>query len=77
MWDFCRAVDDAVDEVVPENEWKGGLAPEARARAAESLAGWRDELERIYGGIPLTPQGKALQPWVVRVQPAASASSRR
>ena len=21
VWDFCRAVDDAVDEVVPEGEW--------------------------------------------------------
>ena len=21
VWDFCRAVDDAVDEVVPEQEW--------------------------------------------------------
>jgi phytoene/squalene synthetase len=33
VWDFCRAVDDAVDEVVPEEEWAGGLPPEARARA--------------------------------------------
>jgi phytoene synthase len=64
VWDFCRAVDDAVDEVVPEQDWHGGLTPEARARATESLAVWREELERIYGGIPLTPQGKSLQPWV-------------
>jgi hypothetical protein len=30
VWDFCRAVDDAVDEVVPEAEWKGGLTDAAR-----------------------------------------------
>src|SRR5262245_54635566 len=64
VWDFCRAVDDAVDEVVPESEWKGGLAPAAKARAAESLEGWRAELRRVFDGIPITPQGKALQPWV-------------
>jgi phytoene synthase len=64
VWDFCRAVDDAVDEVVPENEWKGGLTPVAQARAVESLATWREELDRIYGGVPLTSQGKSLQPWV-------------
>jgi phytoene synthase len=63
VWDFCRAVDDAVDEI-PEDEWKGGLSSEARARATESVAVWRDELDRIFGGIPLTPQGKSLQPWV-------------
>ena len=63
VWDFCRVVDDAVDEI-PEHDWKSGLTSEARARAVESLALWRDELERIYGGIPLTPQGKSLQPWV-------------
>lgn len=63
VWDFCRVVDDAVDEI-PEDEWKGGLSSEARARAAASLALWREELDRIYGGIPLTPQGQSLQPWV-------------
>jgi len=63
VWDFCRAVDDAVDEI-PEEEWKGGLSDEARARAAESLAVWREELDRVYGGVPLTPQGRSLQPWV-------------
>jgi 15-cis-phytoene synthase len=64
VWDFCRAVDDAVDEVVPEDEWQGGLAPEAKARAVASLSGWREEVERIFDGIPTSPQGKALQPWV-------------
>ena len=63
VWDFCRAVDDAVDEI-PGEDWKNGLPAELRAKAVESIAVWRDELERIYDGIPLTPQGKALQPWV-------------
>ena len=63
VWDFCRAVDDAVDEI-PGEDWKNGLSAESRAKAVESIAVWRDELERIYDGIPLTPQGKALQPWV-------------
>ena len=34
VWDFCRAVDDAVDE-----------APEG-ANAAERLSLWRDELDQ-------------------------------
>jgi len=56
VWDFCRAVDDAVDD-----------AP----AAAESPAGrdgvvfWRAELARCYGDAePLTPQGRRLQPFV-------------
>jgi 15-cis-phytoene synthase len=64
VWDFCRAVDDAVDEVVPESEWAGGLSDEARARATERLAGWRAELAATYDGTPATPQGQGLQPYV-------------
>jgi 15-cis-phytoene synthase len=64
VWDFCRAVDDAVDEVVPEHEWAGGLTPDARARAAMQIAGWRSELEAVYTGTPTLPQGIALQPFV-------------
>jgi len=65
VWDFCRAVDDAVDEVVPEAEWQGGLSEEARSRAAQQLALWRSELDACYaGGAPCTPQGRALQPFV-------------
>jgi phytoene synthase len=63
VWDFCRAVDDAVDEVVPEAEWQGGLAPEAKARARASLTVWRTEVAAIFeGGAPRTDQGRALQP---------------
>ncbi|MEQ1573744.1 MAG: presqualene diphosphate synthase HpnD [Vicinamibacterales bacterium] len=65
VWDFCRAVDDAVDEVVPEVEWKGGLSPHARARAAAQLTLWRAEVDACYGGQqPATRQGRALQPFV-------------
>jgi len=49
VWDFCRAVDDAVDE-----------APE-EMRAAQVRA-WREELARCFeGGVPETPQGRTLQ----------------
>jgi phytoene synthase len=65
VWDFCRAVDDAVDEVVPEAAWQGGLSAADRARAAQELALWRAELEACYvGGTPCTEQGRALQPLV-------------
>jgi phytoene synthase len=64
VWDFCRAVDDAVDEVVPESEWQGGLTPEAKARAAQQVASWRAELDAAYNGAPITRQGKALQPFI-------------
>jgi phytoene synthase len=64
VWDFCRAVDDAVDEVVPEREWAGGLSDEARARATAQIASWRSELDAAYHGTPHSPQGAALQPFI-------------
>jgi phytoene synthase len=64
VWDFCRAVDDAVDEVVPEEEWAGGLTAEARARATAQLAAWRSELDAAYRATPRSPQGTALQPFI-------------
>jgi phytoene synthase len=64
VWDFCRAVDDAVDEVVPESEWHGGLTAEAKARATDRVAHWRRELEAVYTATPRTRQGLALQPFV-------------
>ena len=51
VWDFCRAVDDTVDE-------PGHVPP------AEALASWRQELARCYEGAPETPQGRALQPFI-------------
>jgi phytoene synthase len=56
VWDFCRAVDDAVDE-----------AP-AGASAHDGLSQWRDELAACYANAPdrgpQTPQGRALQPYI-------------
>jgi len=54
VWDFCRAVDDAVDE-----------APDSVAAHAR-IGLWRDELAALYaaGCDPHTPQGRALQPYV-------------
>lgn len=52
VWDFCRAVDDAVDEA-------------EGASAAAEVTRWREELARCFdGGVPQTPQGAALQPLI-------------
>lgn len=53
VFDFCRAVDDAVDlETDP-------------ARIAAALALWRAEVARVFtGGQPTTEQGRQLQPFV-------------
>lgn len=53
VFDFCRAVDDAVDlETDP-----------ARIEAALEL--WRGEVDRVFsGGRPKTEQGRQLQPFV-------------
>ena len=55
VWDFCRAVDDAVDE-----------AGDRDLRDAErELSRWRAELDACFdGGVPATPQGRALAPLV-------------
>lgn len=53
VWDFCRAVDDAVDE-----------ASDA-ATAAAAVVMWRAEVGRVFGAdAPLTPQGLRLKPVV-------------
>jgi phytoene synthase len=56
VWDFCRAVDDAVDE----NEGRvGGMTPR------DAVGFWRLELARAYGsGEPQTPQGRGLRPFI-------------
>jgi phytoene synthase len=58
VWDFCRAVDDAVDEAEPE--------PKGAVRSPrEAIAYWRAELARCYGaGGPESAQGRALQPFI-------------
>jgi 15-cis-phytoene synthase len=53
VWDFCRAVDDAVDE-------PGGADPQA------ALEGWRREITRCFSGEPQSPQGSRLQPFIPR-----------
>jgi phytoene synthase len=62
VWDFCRAVDDAVDEATDA------------AAAREEIARWRHELAVVFeGGAPRSPQGQALQPLVARYRlPRAS-----
>ncbi len=67
VWDFCRAVDDAVDEATPAGG--GPLTPDLRARAEGELALWRDELARAFRSgtgapPPQTRQGRALSPLV-------------
>ena len=57
VWDFCRAVDDSVDEAPTV---AAGL-PTGR----EAVAFWRAELARVFAGQPPgTDQGRRLQPFV-------------
>ena len=44
VWDFCRAVDDAVDEAPAD--------PGGEPRARRAVAFWRDELARAFDGRP-------------------------
>jgi 15-cis-phytoene synthase len=58
VWDFCRAVDDAVDEAEMGADCE---------RAARELARWREELARCFeGASPSTSQGRALEPFIDR-----------
>lgn len=51
VWDFCRAVDDAVDE------------ESVASRAEQAIGAWRAELASCFNGAgPATPQGRALVP---------------
>jgi phytoene synthase len=51
VFDFCKAVDDSVD-----------LEPDP-ARAIARVAGWREEVDRVFGGRPpATGEGQRLQP---------------
>ena len=52
VWDFCRAVDDAVDEAPAED-------------VADQVAMWRREVAACFeAGTPATAQGRALAPLV-------------
>lgn len=62
VWDFCRTVDDEVDEPAPEI---AALPIDERREAVRrALVGWRREIDRCYSGAPETPQGRALEPWI-------------
>jgi phytoene synthase len=57
VWDFCRAVDDAVDEAVD------------RQTAEAEVANWREDIERLFGSeAPRTPQAQRLKPYVATFQ---------
>lgn len=59
VWDLCRAIDDAVDEVP-------GVREDRRA-GREAVAFWRAEVARCYEGAPPeTAQGERLQPFIRR-----------
>src|SRR5438093_7203570 len=61
VWDFCRAVDDAVDENQVPSAAGGAVS------GREAVAFWRSELARCYDGVPpATPQGQRLQPHITR-----------
>jgi phytoene synthase len=56
VWDFCRAVDDAVDEPPA-----AGAPPSGH----DAVTFWRAELARSYNGEPpQTAQGRRLQPFI-------------
>ncbi len=56
VWDFCRAVDDAVDEAAPGDA----------GSVAEQLAMWRREVAACFDAsqTPSTEQGRTLKPVV-------------
>jgi phytoene synthase len=56
VWDFCRAVDDAVDE--------SAVACDGLPTGRDAIAFWRGELDRCFGSeTPHTHQGRRLQPY--------------
>jgi phytoene synthase len=58
VWDFCRAVDDAVDEA----EGPAGQDDQGGGASAE-VARWRREVAAVFDtGDPQTAQGRALLP---------------
>jgi phytoene synthase len=80
IWDFCRAVDDAVDEVdtgatTPALATPATSPPTAAAErercaieaSGRALAGWRRELVACFeGGEPETAEGRRLVPCIAR-----------
>ena len=64
VWDFCRAVDDEVDE--PDAAVAALPPDERRVALHHALNRWRLEIDRCYGGAPETAQGQSLAPWIRR-----------
>ena len=62
VWDFCRAVDDAVDETAPCRA-RGDEAAGAAPAAGSSRSGARSWTPATRAE-PCTPQGTALQPFI-------------
>lgn len=61
VWDFCRAVDDAVDEAPSDRPPDDPLSP------ASEIARWRRELAACYEGrVPTTTQAANLVPFITR-----------
>ena len=59
VWDFCRAVDDAVDE---EPAVDSGMPT-----GHDAVAFWRAELARAFAAnSPWTPQAERLQPFITK-----------
>ena len=58
VWDFCRAIDDTVDERAVRQ--RGA----ARRGVRGASTAWRKEIDAVFtpGVTPATPQGRALQP---------------
>ena len=57
VWDFCRAIDDAVDLSISKDA----------SRVEATLEGWRKELDRCFGKeAAQTVQGRALKPCIKR-----------
>ena len=58
VWDFCRAVDDTVDDHAVQSEAD-------RVDAFDRLAAWRREIDVVFtpGAAPESPQGRSLQPY--------------
>lgn len=65
---FCRAVDDAVDEV--GGDGAAPLSREARAAAENASRLWAGRnCARVRRADPITPQGRRLKPLVAEFNP--------
>ena len=65
VWDFCRAVDDAVDVPDDSNVLISGIRN--KMTPGQALDWWKNELMVCFsGGKPESPQGCRLQPFISR-----------